>query len=210
VPQQIEGLLYDLAIEIGISPESLKTSSITDKARFLYDKGDILKEFDFEYFAFIFPVVRNRIAHGKKIDNKINDLAFTLLFDLQTVTTFFNSTKFKYNKALSILELIHKDEKDISSLIQYVDLLGTKIDPFYKPKYSDKEIKELLRKEFKFEKIQKRVRRGTVLGVTIPAIAKKLIRMGINTEDCQLVMDNYKVNDIGQGPPVRIVKIVKP
>jgi len=76
--------------------------------------------------------------------------------------------------------------------LAYIDLFGTKIDSFYKPKYSDDNIKSLLVKEFKFENIKERVKPGTLFGITIIASAMKLKKLKINDEECDKVIEYYK------------------
>jgi len=105
-PQQIEGLLYDLCIEIGVKSTSLKTSSITDKINFINDRSEVFNIQDYQYFAFVFPIIRNKIAHGFQLNENLADLAYSLLFDLHTTIDFFDSEHFKYNKALRILKNI--------------------------------------------------------------------------------------------------------
>lgn len=190
-PQQIEGMLYNLALEIGIKEESLKTSSITDKANFIFEKSKLFSEYDHEYFSFIFPIVRNRISHGQNLGVNLEDIAYSLLFDLKTIVLFYKSSILNYNKAVSIMNKIEKDESNIYYLLEYIDLFGTKIDKFYKPKYTDIEIKKMIKKEFTFEKIKSKYIKGTVGAFTILYQAEKLVRLNINKDDCKKVINYY-------------------
>jgi len=191
-PAQIEGLFFQLAVEVGVKAESMKTSSITDKVENVWEKSEILNEYDYEYFAFVFPIVRNKISHGQSLGDDLSDLAYSLLFDLKTLCLFFKSWKLKYNEAIYQQEKIKENETDLYHLVKYIDLLKVKIDPFYNPSYTDSDIKKFLRKEFRFEKIKNRVIPGTILGVTIGSYAKKIRKMSINVEDCNKVIDYYK------------------
>jgi len=126
-PAQIEGMLYKLALEIGIKPDLLKTSSIIDKANFIYKNSELFNDYDYEYFAFVFPVIRNRVSHGQEINKEsISDFAYSLLFDLNTVINLFKSFNLNYNKAIVEQKNIEKNESDIHHLLVPFQLIFPK------------------------------------------------------------------------------------
>ena len=189
-PNQIEGLLYDLALMTGIKEKSLKTSSVTSKVHLLRDKSDILDEHDFEYFAFTFPLLRNKIAHGVRLKSYSN-VAYSLLYDLYVTANFYLSFKFKFNEALYKLRRIDKGQSKLFSLIDYLDFIGTKIDDFYQAPYNDFEIKELLKTEFTFSNVTKQVIKGTYYHLTISGSAEKVRELGINSMECDKIIKHY-------------------
>lgn len=78
VAVQIEGIFEDACHQAGVTPEALRSASIVPKLESL--KGHVL--FDYVYYAFDFPVLRNHVAHGRIPTSDVLRTARMLLLDL--------------------------------------------------------------------------------------------------------------------------------
>ena len=85
VSLQIEGIITDVLICLGADPKGLEHQQITNKVHALYEHN--VNFFDEEYYSFIFPVIRNRIAHGGAHTTQKED-AIMLLLDLSRICKF--------------------------------------------------------------------------------------------------------------------------
>ena len=190
-PQQIEGLLYDLAIEAGIKPESLKTSSVSDKAQLLKDKTEFFHDINYEYYRFVFPVIRNRIAHGLGISENLPDNSYSLLLDLNQITKLICSQKLKTNKARILLEKA-VEKKDLHSLIFYAEFLDIEIDNFYPIAKDKEEIRKLIIKEFKLKNLKPIIHANNIMYIMVETAANKLRGMKINKKECTLIINEIE------------------
>ena len=121
----------------------LLNSTLVDKINQLTEKGD--QNIDYEYFAFIFPVIRNRVAHGKLITNDLELNAWLLLLDLSYACDLLKSSDLNINKNLACLSSAYKN-KDIFSLIKLAPIFEHGIDSFYTEQITQlNDLKELLR-----------------------------------------------------------------
>lgn len=83
---QVEGIFFDYCSLMGISEDKLDKSGIGEKLDKLRRKGASCL-YSFEYFKFIFPIIRNKIAHGRIMkEGEIEYQADFLLLDLLDVT----------------------------------------------------------------------------------------------------------------------------
>jgi hypothetical protein len=103
---QIEGMFYDYCFELDIQPKNLDSFSINSKLKELYDKQMFNA---YEYFAFGFPLIRNKVAHGLMTDKtdkiEIEKIAHETLLDLQyLVHVFQTNKKFPYYKPLEFVK----------------------------------------------------------------------------------------------------------
>lgn len=74
---QIEGLIRDVLVSCGCSEKKLRSSSLTEKAVLLEKQG---VGFSWsEYYAFCFPVLRNKIAHGDAHETQREEATLVLL-----------------------------------------------------------------------------------------------------------------------------------
>lgn len=86
VPLFIEGIFADICIELGFTDKQLHHSSLNKKLEYINEKIEFFPLY--EYFAFDFPVVRNKVAHGdlsQQVSDVDNDM---LLLDLFSVLDF--------------------------------------------------------------------------------------------------------------------------
>ncbi len=197
-PQQIEGLIYDLALEAGIKEDTLKTSSVSDKAQFLKDKTDFFHDMQYEYYRFVFPIIRNRIAHGLGIAENIADTAYSLLLDLNYIAELICSDKLRTNQAVAYLKKAEK-KKDLNSLIFYGEFIDVEIPKFYKISSKREEVERHIIQKFKYNNLKPIVAADNLMFIQVKKTAEHLRRLGINKEDCtQIIKDaeNKKLPNI--------------
>ena len=103
IPLQIEGIFYDYCIALGIPENKLTSSSLSDKLDRIIKSNSGF--YNYEYFAFKFPVIRNRVAHGRIIEEKeIKKVSTTLLLDLYEVCREISSNNLIVNKVVELIE----------------------------------------------------------------------------------------------------------
>lgn len=83
---QIEGIIYNYCLSLGIHKKSLEKSNLVALLNILKEKG--FDNFNYEYYAFLFPLVRNRVAHGKSINQDLEIQSWLLLLDILDVCSF--------------------------------------------------------------------------------------------------------------------------
>lgn len=91
IPLQIEGIIYDYCIELGISPSKIDRVPFDKK---LEELVAIDKDFKcHEYFMYDFIELRNTAAHGRLHDDvNYRDTANMLILDLLYLCEFVNSS----------------------------------------------------------------------------------------------------------------------
>lgn len=126
---QIEGLFADYCLELGIEETSIRGGSLTDKVRMAARKNTRYRSF--EYYAFRFPLIRNKIAHGNLITEDVENLADYLLLDLYDVCLSLASLSLPINKIVSILRLWQQSNGDKKLEVKYCLYREIKVPPFY-------------------------------------------------------------------------------
>lgn len=154
LPMQIEGIFHDICIEVGINESTLDICSINQKLKLL--QPHVLHFIYFEYYSFKFPIIRNVVAHGKLIEDNIEQTAIMLMLDLLPVCDLTMSDNMPIIKKIKLLDESSQD--NFASLIEYFDYRDTKIPDFYKlntkvecveKKYNINEFWEYLKSEVK-------------------------------------------------------------
>jgi hypothetical protein len=130
LPLQIEGLFYDFCILLGISEKSIEISSLNNKLEKIADKSKDknLSFWSYEYFTFKFPIIRNKVSHGRIFEANNELQAYYLLLDLYNVINLIIDDKIELNKYIQFLNDKITDEK-ILKLHNFKDL---KVPDFYK------------------------------------------------------------------------------
>ena len=123
---QIEGIFEDYCTALGVSEEKMSKESIAGKLDRIIklNKGF----YSFEYFKFVFPITRNKIAHGKNM--KVQDIEFFsdfILLDLFDVSGRIVSDDLPLNELLSCMRQAH-ELNDISSLVKFAFAVSKKPD----------------------------------------------------------------------------------
>lgn len=159
LPMQIEGIFHDICLEIGINESQLDILSINNKLEIMESK--INNFFYFEYYSFKFPILRNKVAHGKKIEGNIQHTAIMLILDLLPVCELCFLKEIPVNKKISLLNETLNDNFD--SLIEMFNYKDIEIPPLYKrdndiktalEKYKDDDFWDYLENEVKKEKVE--------------------------------------------------------
>jgi hypothetical protein len=127
---QIEGLFSDYCLELGVDELSIRGSSLTEKVRIASTQNRRYQ--NFEYYAFRFPLIRNRVAHGNLITKNVADLADYLLLDLYDVCLSIISPTLPVNKVVSILRSWDHDRDNRKLQVKYCFYKELMIPPFYK------------------------------------------------------------------------------
>lgn len=189
VPQQVEGILYDYCIEFGIDENSLKNSTLGDKINLLTEGGNT--EIDFEYFAFIFPLIRNRVAHGKLIEQNLDLNSWLLLLDLKYVCELLLSPNLQCNKDINFINNLN-DSSNIIELIKIAPIIKSGLDNFYSDakekldKQKENLWSKLLEINFPYDLINEDNKELVLENLRL------LKKIGINDQECKIIID--KIN----------------
>lgn len=133
VALQIEGLFGDYCLELGLDETSIRSGSITAKARQVAAlKNNGFR--NFEYYAFRFPLIRNKIAHGHVIQTSVDDLADYLMLDLFDMCLLLTSPTLPVVKAVSHLRRWRDDPTNQKLLVIYSLFREQPIPAFYQLK----------------------------------------------------------------------------
>ena len=130
---QVEGLFGDLLEEMGVTREKIESQAIGNKVLALNNKSEDFVWY--EYYAFEFPVLRNRIAHGNIRNQELSlQNAISLILDFAQICEYAcNSTSIPINKKISILKAFRKGNKNerYQALLDFVPVLEVAIPSFY-------------------------------------------------------------------------------
>ena len=131
IPLFIEGIFNDVCISLGVPQTELDCSSLNEKLDAINERISFF--FLYEYFAFTFPVFRNKTAHGDLENSEDEYFANFLLLDLYSVFQFTNSDELIFNKNLKkINEIYTYDNQKLFQLyISDTDIINFEIDEFY-------------------------------------------------------------------------------
>ncbi len=199
VPLQIEGIFHDHCLELGIKESQIGTEGITEKVKLINDRDH--EFYNFEYYAFRFPVIRNDIAHGKLLENSNEEeTAMMLLLDLLDVCQLTFSESSPINKAVNLSKNISDNlsiELKCDDLFKWIEFIDLKIPEFYQlddirhsilQKYEKNEFWEYL--ENKYQNNQKYYNESTNSDI-VEAI-KKLKSNSIAKKQCTQFLKNSK------------------
>lgn len=126
---QIEGLFYEYCSYIGKSENELIKSSISEKAKMLFESG-LLHNSYYDYYASVFPIARNRLAHGIDFSMPFDNMAKMLLLDLYHVLELSTDNFFQYNIIIKIMANIEK-QKTFENILNYTLVRNLEIDDYY-------------------------------------------------------------------------------
>jgi hypothetical protein len=129
VYSQIEGLFYEYCKYIGCTDDNLLSTSISSKAKLLFD-NKLIDRYTFDYYAHMFPITRNRLAHGIEFDLEFSKIAKMLLLDLYHTLNISLSNEFDYNYIIKTIENVEK-EKNFDYITNYCLIIGKKLNKYY-------------------------------------------------------------------------------
>lgn len=136
IPVQIEGIIFDYCLEMGISYKQIDKVSWEEKFKIIHEKDEGFPHF--EYYAYKFPLIRNKVAHGRQLvqeETEYNILADMLLLDLFSVCSLLYSERLKINKARSILDAFSNSDhysKSANAMEYVLYYTDTDIPDFYR------------------------------------------------------------------------------
>ncbi|MFA6224193.1 MAG: hypothetical protein WC647_17980 [Desulfomonilaceae bacterium] len=130
---QIEGIITDGCFLSGISLEKLRLGSIIEKLEVLV--RDTAVHIDYVYYAFKFPVLRNRIAHGHMLRDDVRHTAHLLLLDLYDCCRIVREHPGAPNSLVEFLRRVKSDMATVADLVEfaaiYVETDGEPPNDFY-------------------------------------------------------------------------------
>ena len=152
----LEGLFHDCCSLIGISEKELNIASLNAKLDKLKEKENNDLRSNYEYFSFRFPVIRNKVAHGRyfESDNQLQTLF--LIFDLFTLCERITNPKIELNKYIALL----RGKIEFENILEIVRFKEMVLPTFYQKeiervKQIKEQIKENVFKVFLKEQILK-------------------------------------------------------
>lgn len=132
VAVQIEGIFEDACHLSGVSLEELRTATLIPKLDALIRKSDV--RIDYAYYAFKFPILRNRVAHGRLLEPGIERTAALLLLDLADACHVVQSHPAAINAIVPLLRSI-ASPPSIAEILKFAMLYaqsdGVRPDNFY-------------------------------------------------------------------------------
>ncbi|MEB9786329.1 hypothetical protein P9488_31590, partial [Bacillus cereus] len=148
IPLQIEGIIYDYCIELGVSSANIERTSLDRKIEEIVKKDRRFK--CHEYFKYDFIELRNTAAHGRLHENvNFKDTANMLILDLMYLCDALNnSNALVVNRMRS---LIKRFEENFNN--DYVPIDG--IVYSFIAKYRDKSLPSIYEKENVIQEIKK-------------------------------------------------------
>lgn len=131
IPLFIEGIFNDVCISLGVPEKELDCSSLNEKLDAINERISFF--FLYEYFAFTFPIFRNKTAHGDLENSEDEYFANFLLLDLYSVFIFTNSDELPFNENLKKIDEIYKydNQKLFQLYISDKNIVNLEIDQFY-------------------------------------------------------------------------------
>ncbi|WP_426492415.1 hypothetical protein [Hymenobacter sp. 102] len=92
----VEGVFHDLCILLGESENDILGKGFQEKVNLLYEKHELY--FHYEYYSFVFRILRNKVAHGVAEATELNEVADFLLLDLYDVIELSKSKRIPMNQ----------------------------------------------------------------------------------------------------------------
>ena len=133
VATQIEGLIEDACNLSDVPLEQTRLATIIGKLDAL--TADALVNIDYTYFAYKFPVIRNRVAHGRMLAADSLRTGRMLLLDLRYCCRLVYSHRGARNAIVRFLRTTNSGEATTADCLEfavlYAQVAGGKPDPFY-------------------------------------------------------------------------------
>lgn len=147
VAVQIEGIFEDACILVGIPQDSLRINTLAPKVELLMRHEDSI---DFVYYSFRFPVVRNRVAHGRVLEDG-DRTARLLLLDLLDACRTVCRSENPANLLVALLRRVARQSATVADALEFailfVEVNGEQPDPFYGLGESFDEMKLMVERE---------------------------------------------------------------
>ena len=188
---QIEGIFYDYCIGLGIGEESLRKASIGEKLDKIIAINPYL--YDFEYFKFVFPKTRNRVAHGKLFSKEeSNQISCTLLLDLYDVCGRITSEDIPVNLLVILLKEIKEGKHTNSNLLKiyYANTQGIECPDFYNLQAIIDLVKQMCQEDNFFKYLDETIisKNKLVINKCIKKILSSYINKDIQIDNCKKLL----------------------
>lgn len=191
IPLQIEGLFYDYCLELGIDEESIRSVSLSTKLEQIIQRNPQYS--NFEYYTFRFPLIRNKVAHGKLLNENIDDLALYLILDFYDVCKLLISSSLPVNRAVSLVRLAAQDLNDLKPLVRYSLYRNVVIPAFYNVDESIVMIKEKIIEKPFWDYLNRLIDDGSpVLKQGVLKIVTDLKKAEVNPSWCKQILEKLQ------------------
>lgn len=114
LPSFIEGVFHDICVTIGLKTAKLEKASLTDALKNIQKIADPI---GIEYLLFIFPLRRNRIAHGRDLGESYRHVALSFMLDLDLLLHIAKHRDIPLNELLDILQ--HPRVQNIKEIFRF-------------------------------------------------------------------------------------------
>lgn len=104
IPTIIEGILHDLCLIEGVNENDLISKGLNYKLDLLH--GTLKQDLFYEYYAFRFRLLRNKIAHGELNSDIVDEVSDLFLLDLFHICRIVFNIKLKLNQKRYAIERI--------------------------------------------------------------------------------------------------------
>ncbi|EJV74082.1 MULTISPECIES: hypothetical protein [Bacillus cereus group] len=181
IPLQIEGIIYDYCIELGVSLSSIERTSLDKKVEEIVKRDRWFK--CHEYFKYDFIELRNTAAHGRLHENvNFKDTANMLILDLMYLCESLNSSNaLVVNK---MRKLIKRFEENINN--EYAPV-GSIVYEFIE-KYRDKSLPLFYGKENVVEEIEKYAKSKKIIDYIYVYIMHPFVVSALSAEQKQEIV----------------------
>ena len=132
LPLQIEGLFHDFCLLIGINEKELNISSLNSKLDKLQKENSQISYFNYEYFSFRFPIIRNKVAHGRYLDSNDEFQANYLIYDLFSVCEMLTNKHIELNMYIDLINQTDISKCDFDNKHALIRFLNIELPDFYK------------------------------------------------------------------------------
>lgn len=122
VAPQVEGIMEDACFLSGISLHKLRRGSISDKLDALVRDAPIY--IDYSYYAFRFPVLRNRIAHGRMLTHDVHRVAHLLMLDLFDCCRIVREHPGASNALVELLKRVKPDKATLADVVNFAAMFA--------------------------------------------------------------------------------------
>ena len=133
LPLQIEGLFHDYCILLGIKEKELNISALNKKLDRIKEKNSnsMFAYINYEYFSFRFPIIRNRIAHGRHFNTNNEYQAISLIHDLYSVCQMIIDKDIELNIYLELINKININNSEFKHRLQLLNYIKIELPVFY-------------------------------------------------------------------------------
>jgi len=162
----------------------LNTAALHKKLDIISDKDNNFRYY--EYYKFVFPVLRNKVAHGNLYSDNSKLTAGMLLLDLYHICMVITNTDgIKINRALSYLRNYLQYPKNENLLLAILNLYNVEIPDFYNLDDQIADLKDKFLDDEIWSYLDKLIEKGNeVVNKGLASILIFLKDDGISEEKC--------------------------